>query len=267
MKDVALITLHGMGKVKPNYYSKLEDALKKRLGDDWARVSFNNVQYAPILQEPEDKLWRAIISDSENDIDAVRLRKFFMFGFGDAGSLEHSAHGNGVKYQAVQTEIQRALKDALLDFEGDHTKPVVIVAQSLGCQVISNYLWDAEKNKQIFSNSNTGSLPADELSFLKLKSLKHLVTTGCNIPLFIAGLDQRTCFTPPDGFSWDNFYDPDDPLGWPLQQLDSTYGFIRDHHINAGGLLTSWNPMSHGGYWSDDDVLRPLTNILMNCLA
>lgn len=76
MKEVALITLHGMGKVKPDYYDELEKELKKELGSEWTKVSFQNVQYAPILQQPEDELWQAMMSEPSNDLDATRLRQF-----------------------------------------------------------------------------------------------------------------------------------------------------------------------------------------------
>lgn len=261
MKEVALITLHGMGKIKPSYYSELEEMLKRRLGIKWTEVSFQNVQYAPILQEPEDALWASMVATPENELDGTKLRQFFLFGFGDAGSLEHSAQTDKKQYIAVQREIQRALDHALLDFEGDATKPVIIIAQSLGCQVISNYLWDAQHGSNIFAES-----PPDgsaQSNFRTLKSLTNLITTGCNIPLFIAGLADRRCFERPnDSFVWDNFYDPDDVLGWPLKQLGSTYNIVRDHPINSGGPLSSWNISSHGEYWSDDDVVSPLADII-----
>ena len=143
---------------------------------------------------------------------------------------------------------------------------MVIVAQSLGCQVISNYLWDAGKHQHIFKD--TGNDNSDQTEFLKLKSLKRLVTTGCNIPLFIGGLKKRECFKIPndDGFVWGNFYDPDDVLGWPLRQLGPTCDFISGHAINAGGLLSSWNPLSHTKYWTDGDMLDPIAGVLHGLL-
>lgn len=261
MKDVALITLHGMGKVKPSYYSELEEKLKSRLGSLWTRVSFQNIQYAPILQTPEDELWASMIATPENELDATKLRQFFLFGFGDAGSLEHSAHTDKKQYLAVQREIQKALDHAFLDFDGDAGKPVVIIAQSLGCQVISNYLWDAQHGTNIHAEPDPGE--PGKAGFRALKSLTNLITTGCNIPLFIGGLSERQCFAKPnDLFVWDNFYDSDDVLGWPLKQLGTTYNIVRDHPINSGGLLSSWNITSHGEYWSDTDVVSPLADIL-----
>lgn len=261
MKEIALITLHGMGKVKPDYADDLVQRLRQRLGPKWAGVSVQHVQYAPILQAPQDQLWSAMTAAPGNKLDATALRQFLLFGFGDAGSLEHSAHTDKVQYLAVQREIRQALDRALQDFEGDATKPVVIIAQSLGCQVISNYIWDAQKGKGIFSGLPDADSPED--GFRKLKTLARLVTTGCNIPLFIAGLAERTCFKKPnDSFAWDNYYDQDDVLGWPLRQLGETYHIVSDHPINAGGIISSWNPVSHGKYWSDKDVLLPLGQFL-----
>lgn len=270
MKEVALITLHGMGKVKPSYFSDLEDGLKSALGDEWVRISFQNVQYAPILQEPQNKLWNDMVSSSSNDLGATKMRQFVLFSFGDAGSLEYSAYKDKVKYIAVQKEIQSALKKAYIDLEQDKSKPVVIIAHSLGCQVISNYLWDAEHSKYIFDCDceNVCGVDCDELDFLKLKSLNNLITTGCNIPLFISGISDRKCFKGPNSsFEWDNYYDPDDVLGWPLRQLGPTFKIVSDHDINAGGLFTSWNPFSHINYWADKDVIRPLANKLLNLLS
>lgn len=266
MKDVALITLHGMGKIKTSYYAELEEKLRSRLDDKWAKISFQNVQYAPILQQPEDELWTSMVANPENQLDGTKLRQFLLFGFGDAGSLEHSAHTDKKQYVAVQREIQSALDRALLDFEGDASRPVVIIAQSLGCQVISNYLWDAQHGSNIFSESP--DVQSDQAKFRALKTLKNLVTTGCNIPLFIAGLSERKCFEKPNAdFVWDNFYDPDDVLGWPLKQLGPSYSMVRDNPVNSGGLLTSWNIASHGGYWSDTDVIKPLAEILKSRMS
>lgn len=265
MKELALITIHGMGKVKEGYYLDLEEGLKKRLGNEWSRISFKNVQYAPIMQEPQDQFWNDVVSTPDNDLDSTKLRKFFLYGFGDAGSLEYSAHTDTKVYIAVQQEIQNELKKAFFELGEDKSKPVVIIAQSLGCQVISNYLWDAQEGKYIFEN--TDEINPNELDFIRLKSLRNLVTTGCNIPLFISGLSDRKCFKKPNKkFQWDNYYDSDDVLGWPLKQLGKTFKIINDHDINSGSFLTSWNSFSHVKYWSDNDVLRPLTNVILNHL-
>lgn len=264
MSKAALITLHGMGKIKPLYYSELEAGLKARLGNRWAELSFQNVQYAPVLQGPEDALWEAMTTCPENDLDGVKLRQFFLYGFGDAGSLEHSLKTDKLAYLKTQAEIFFALQAALDDCQGDTSRPVVLIAQSLGCQVISNYLWDAQYGHNLFDPAHASYLQGRTITdFHRLKSCVSLITTGCNIPLFVAGLAERVCFAKPNSFfKWDNFYDCDDVLGWPLRQLGPTYDIVHDHPINSGGALSSWNIACHGGYWSDPDVVDPLADIL-----
>jgi hypothetical protein len=215
MPKAALITLHGMGKIKPSYYLDLEEGLKKQLGIKWTELSFQNVQYAPILQGPEDTLWSDMNACVENDLDGVKLRQFFLYGFGDAGSLEHSLKTDKNVYIRTQVEIFKALQKALDDFSGNESSPVVVIAHSLGCQVICNYIWDAQHSLNLFAPENTYYASGATIKgFHKLESCRNLITTGCNIPLFIAGLPVRECFTKPHPeFKWDNYYDSDDVLG------------------------------------------------------
>lgn len=35
-----------------------------------------------------------------------------------------------------------------------------------------------------------------------------------------------------------------------------------DRGVNAGGLLSAWNPASHLGYWTDNDVTKPIAGAL-----
>lgn len=268
MKEIALITLHGMGKYKPHYYSELEDKLKDMLGDNWAKVSFQNVQYAPILQDPQNELWEEMSGNPDNDLDFVKLRKFLLFGFGDAGTIGYSSSRNQSKYILVQQAIENALAKAYIDLSNQTEKPVIIIAQSLGCQVISNYLYDSEKGLNLFSSNLSGS--EEEVNFKKLKTCRQLITTGCNIPLFVAGIDKqdRKAFTKPHAaFLWDNYYDADDVLGFPLRQLGSDYHeMVSDHEVNAGGFISSWSPFSHGNYWGDKDILKPLAKKIKSFL-
>ena len=52
---------------------------------------------------------------------------------------------------------------------------------------------------------------------------------------------------------WVNFYDRDDILGYPLRPIDPAYekAVKEDIEVNSGGVAMSWNPLSHGGYFSN----------------
>ena len=48
---------------------------------------------------------------------------------------------------------------------------------------------------------------------------------------------------------------------------DGYNALVRDIEVNVGNILTSWNPLSHTGYWTDDDVQEPLAEHLKTLLA
>jgi hypothetical protein len=100
-----------------------------------------------------------------------------------------------------------------------------------------------------------------------MKSLKRLFSTGTNIPLFMAGHSNIVSITAPSlSFKWLNFFDEDDVLGWPLRPLSPSYdALVDDIPINAGGgivggLISSWNPLSHTQYWETREFIRHVSS-------
>ena len=43
--------------------------------------------------------------------------------------------------------------------------------------------------------------------------------------------------------------------------------WIRDKKVGVGGLFTGWNPASHGQYWTDKDVLKPIAQDIEDLIA
>ena len=151
--------------------------------------------------------------------------------------------------------------------------PVAVVAQSLGCEQISNYIWDAIEEKRLFDPEGElgKALEADddEARFKALATCSLLVTTGCNIPLFRASLPFPTVFEQPNkDFVWRNYFDRDDCLGYPIRDMSDSYKveWIEDKLVSVGGFMTGWNPASHGMYWTDKDVVGPLSDWIVDQL-
>ena len=67
---------------------------------------------------------------------------------------------------------------------------------------------------------------------------------------------------------WLNYYDPDDILGYPLKSINEPYDntVSEDIPINVGGLFSSWNPLSHIEYWTDDDFTKPVSKFIKTFL-
>jgi hypothetical protein len=276
-KEVIVLAVHGMGDTSEDFADGLREALADRLGAAaWDSVHFDAIYYQRVLQANQERVMRAMRTQ---DLDGIRLRKFLLYGFSDAAGLERRAASPGSPYEQVQSIIRATLKSAY-EFVGG-PRPVVVIAQSLGCQVISNYLWDAQKPgkaSQGVWKSPTTRRGSKLDGFLRLKSLKYLYTTGCNIPIFLAGFpeDRIRAVTATErgyAFRWKNYYDEDDVLGWPLKPLSASYrqAIYRDYPVNANGSLLGtfthgWNALSHTRYWTDADVIKPLARDIRGLL-
>jgi hypothetical protein len=271
MARVALLTIHGMGEQPLDYADDLRRSLQHRMGAGFAGVDVHSVYYQHLLKPNEQDVWRRVQQSASVRYEA--LRKFILFGFADAAGLENRKEYDNSVYELAQEEIARALL-AVLASHGPET-PVVLLAHSLGCQVMSSFIYDAQKRAgggSVAAGIWKPGRMADRLSaaqrqFLLCGTVRSFVTTGCNIPVFVAAhqrMDVKPIVKPNPGFSWLNLYDPDDALGWPLQPLLGGYEtLVEDRAINAGqGILNlmtrSWNPLSHTAYWTDDDVILPL---------
>ena len=266
-KRMAVIAIHGMGETKKNYADPLREKLESMLTPaQWADIHFDKIFYQDILQDNQKKLFNR----SKSQLDNMFLRRFLLFGISDAAGLEYARTTKGSVYDISQRRIFDVMETAFEALDRS-LGPVVIVAQSLGGQVISNYIWDALKQPVTWGFwRNPPKMTPDQEKFHRFGSLRTLFTTGCNIPIFVGGLSplEIVPIDPPNKeFRWINYFDEDDVLGWPLQPLSKEYKKrVKDVAINAGGFFSSWNLLSHTGYWTDNDFLRPLTAHLKKLL-
>ena len=265
-KAIAIITIHGMGDTNPNYYKSFEKKLRKYVGKAlWDEtVHLESVYYQGLLQANQEDYWEEI--DDTYSLRWDFLRKFMLFAFSDAASIEHSLRNDLVLYKAVHQKIATAF-DNSFEKLGDGLRPVIVVAQSLGCEQISNYIWDAMESKRLFSTPGTGT--PEQQEFRRLSTCYKLITTGCNIPLFRAGLNTPQLFKRPNqNFNWQNYFDADDVLGYPIKNMSGSFDvdWISDIKVSVGGFLTGWNPASHIKYWTDKDVVKPIANEITRIL-
>ncbi len=265
-KKIAIITIHGMGDTDTNYYKSFEKKLRRYVGKElWdEEVHLESVYFQDLLQGHQEDFWEEI--DDQYSLRWDFIRKFMLFSFSDAASIEHSLRNDLELYLGVHQKIATALDNSFIEL-GDEPKPVIVVAQSLGCEQITNYLWDAGVNKRFFAPPETGT--PEQQSFRRLNSCCKFVTTGCNIPIFRAGLSERKIFKRPnDDFYWDNYFDADDVLGYPIKILSDDFNvdWISDNKVSVGGFLAGWNPASHLKYWTDKDVLKPIADEITRIL-
>lgn len=270
-KTIALVTIHGMGDTEEDYYVEFYNQIRKSLRKTtWDKVIFNALYYQDILQGNQEDVFNRM----RDQIDWMKLRKFLLYGFSDAASLEYKKNEIGSPYFLTQEMIMQSM-DKIFDESGQKEIPVIVLAQSLGCQVISNYIWDSDPERQAtdgiwsvqLNDGVSKGSPRD--SFRRMRSLQRFYTTGCNIPIFVSGHKKIEAIrSPTPSFKWRNFFDEDDVLGWPLRPLSPSYDLlVEDISINAGGgvigtIVQSWNPLSHGQYWTDSEVIGQISSAI-----
>ena len=262
MAKIGILTIHGMGRQGSNFDRGLREQLSRRF-DLGTRedVVFQEIFFQDLIQGNQDRVW------AEMDLAGGWFprpwrklwgwaREFFLFSFSDAATYQNRPAADGSAYKKIHGKTLEAINQLAATL-GDEQAPVVIIGHSLGCQIISNYIWDAQGNKGIWSVTNR---PTD---FQMLRTAAYFFSAGCNIPLFVSGLDQIQAIQPPnDRFRWINYYDKDDILGWPLGPLSPSYRqLVEDVELRTRGVL-GWTPKSHTEYWKSGSFLNPVARII-----
>ena len=252
-KDLAIITVHGMGKTKRDYHQDFEGKLSQAVGrNTWdSRVHLESVYYQDLMQGHEERYLDA--SNAKYNLKFDSLREFMVYSFSDAASIEHDKK----LYKEIPQRIPTAL-DKSFEVLGNEAKPVLIIAHSLGAQQVSNYIWDVIKDEGVVSTPSSGTAQED---FRRLSKLLQLITIGCNIPLFKAGTEKPEIFVRPNiDFTWHNYFDAHDVLGYPIKTLAPSFdvNWISNIEVKVGGGFSGRPPLSHLQYWTDKDIIRPM---------
>jgi hypothetical protein len=174
-------------------------------------------------------------------------------------------------YDGVHAIFAQTLRS--LAAEAGDRAPLCVVAHSLGSVIASNYFYDLQKGVDMISEpvrDQMGDTPLE-----RGETFSHFYTLGSPIAIWslryadfgvpIAVPSPRLSEHHPhlEG-EWVNFYDENDVCGFPLKTLNSKYRerVKADVAVNVGGLLTSWNPASHLGYFEDKDIVGPIAKAL-----
>ena len=128
-----------MGRASPTYADPLQKALFEHLNEARRALHFAPVYYENLLSPNQSRVWKACSAT----LRWTRLRRFGLFFLADAGALESRKSEPDSAYTRVQIRIAQTLYDACR--KTGPNAPLVLIAHSLGCQILSNYLWDAQK--------------------------------------------------------------------------------------------------------------------------
>ena len=279
-RKIGALVIHGMGSqgrrkpadsAVPSYSKKMQKRVAQELGTDFERVAWREVFWSHVLQERQEAYLKSIKRRTDFD----DLRKFVMCNLSDAASYRKTGDQADNTYELIHREVAQTLAELRADL-GDGG-PILIVAHSLGGHIMSNYIYDAQVHAARHGQ------PPSTAAIENMETVCGLITFGCNIPVFLFSYpadEIRPIDYPGDKLPdkmkfrtwWYNFYDRDDILGYPLADIGPKYRkladdkHLLDHSVNAGDILTSWNPLSHNAYWKDAEVYEPVARFLRNML-
>jgi hypothetical protein len=273
-QKLAVAVIHGIGKPDAHFADAMIAELRLRFAaaiggrspNPGAELVAKPVLWAPVIQDKENELWQRLGNGAS--MDFIKLRRFMMDFAADAIAYQPTPHDRRI-YDAVHRIVAQALRE--LAQEAGPTAPLCVIAHSLGTVIASNYIYDLEvqARKRILSKtvrSSMGKTPLD-----RGETLAALYTLGSPIALWsLRYADFGTPIAVPSprlakhhpGLKgeWINFYDQDDIIGYPLKNVNPAYrkAVAEDRAVNVGGLISSWNPVSHVDYWTDNSVTRPV---------
>nr|WP_263323783.1 chemotaxis protein [Neobacillus sp. Marseille-Q6967] len=270
-KKIAVAIIHGIGRQMDDFAMEMEEELKKHfakslikldssISDPASQLVIKPICWAEIFEEPERILWGKF---QARDLDYILLRETMIHVFADAIAYQKSSTQKNF-YKKIHDKIDEKLKE-LADETGAGDAPLCVISHSLGTVIASNHFYDLQQGKR--KNEPL------ENPLMKGETLTLFFTMGSPISLWSISYDEfdSPVEVPakaikqryPNLGKWINFYDRDDIIAYPLEPL---YGgqSVKDEQVNAGGMITGWNPLSHGGYWTDKKVIKPIVNELVN---
>jgi hypothetical protein len=259
VKKLAILFLHGMGPAERDY----SDGLQKKIRKDIGNKLYDQIEMVPIFYSTEMAKNQKDMIDRmkrEYDLDWNLPREIMTYFCSDVMNIGDYKTPKGMGYYVTNC-IKDALNSLATTFKTQDYK-ILAVSQSLGNQVLSNYIWDAQKSTGIFADK-----PATETE--KLTRLEKWYSTGNNMPLFVSGIKEayiKSIDKPNDKFIWKSYFDKDDVLGWPLAPLSPQYRDklgVKDFEVKTGITPVA----AHLRYWKDRKVVGDICDGIRELLG
>ena len=261
MKKVFAIIVHGIGKTTLGYAQPFIKELKRRFKayiqamlktkDDYADgLEIKEIVWDDILAGNQDKLIeilkKGFYAHKPKGLRAFFKKMFFfvpniVFKLRTNFAAESISDIIGYKNQEAYQKIHQRLFDEIDSLaKTDEKQPLSIIAHSLGTVISSDFIYDREKK--------CGALHENFF-------LSNLFTLGSPIALFALqyGIElfKNPIHVEDENGHWINIFDIDDPIAYPLKNLNEAYdkAVHADKEVNTGGFS-----VSHTRYFKDREV-------------
>lgn len=271
--NLTVFVVHGLGEPDAEYYHPLRQNVEKHSPHLASSVEWYSVNWYHLVAARETKVWKNL--NDHYQLNQTRLRRYAMSVLATAVSYNSAVRDEESLYQQIQHYIREQLQRL---YQGDEGQGLFLIGHSFGVQVICDYLLDCQ---------NFRMEPRPASAFERMETALGLISLGSAQPMFeLSEPDpQAPQFPNPRArelfaqhvswekfckqVRWENFYEKDDVLGFPLKILSESYdkSVRADHSVQAGSLLSRWNPLSHYAYWSSDEVAKKTAEQLSQVLA
>ena len=274
-KKIAVLVVHGvvtglldgydsnkrydMGKLLKRKFIK---QLGRQVSEDDLVIKY--VEYRDILQKNQEKLIKKL-KNTQLSKGLSGILRPVMIDFGGDVIAYQPGNNNSDLYNMINERFDDVLRE--LAAEAGEDAPLCVISHSLGSVVASSRIYDLQtdthKNKPTkLERGETLSLFYTMGSPIAIWSLRH---PHLGSPIAVPHMEMERSY--PDikngHHNWTNYYSESDIIGYPLGELNNNYkGALYDKEVRVGGLLTSWNPLSHLYYWTDNKTVEPIAQEL-----
>lgn len=270
-KKLGILVIRGSGESGFKPQEKFLGKIYRRL----TRKGINTEQihhqmtdwYGPLQVQQESALDRIYAAGIK--LRSRATRRLIVTNIGDLITYGGMPNATSSAYEATHEQVYQSML-ALQD-ELTGSAPLIILAASMGTEIISNYIWDRQHA--------TVPDPFGGSPFERFETLAGLFTFGNNFPIFAAAhnIDAMEPITfPSSGLDpdlatralWENYYDKNDSMGYPIKALNPKYAAanVTDIEVNVGNPLTSWNLLSHFGYWRSNKLAGRIADYIHEVL-
>lgn len=246
---------------------RLKEALAKN-GTDPEHVAHGVVDwYGPIQEQQEIVLQR--MKKAGIRLKSKLTRQLIITNIGDLINYGGKPGFPHYGYDETHKKVHLTMLD--LKNQLPENAPLLIIATSMGTEIINDYIMDRQKAARENKFDPMGNTP-----FERFETLTGLFTLGNNLPIFAASyhideirpIEFPSPHLPPDLKEvavWENYFDKNDSMGYPLKPLNDHFknlGKLKDIRINTGGPFSFWNFLSHFGYWRSRRLVKRLASYI-----
>jgi len=272
MEKLGVLIIRGSGGTGFERQERFIKGVNTRLikkGVDISKIAYEYIDWYSPMQIQQELLLERMFHHPDLKLKSKILRRFLLGNISDLINYGGKPNLPDKAYEKTHLSVYEAI--TRLQSQLTENAPLIILASSMGTEIINNYIWDREH-----AGEND---PFGKTAFERFETLVGLFTFGNNIPIFSSSSnieDLKPIRFPVPNTSqklfgsaiWENYYDKHDPLGYPIKFINKNYAEakVKDIQIGVGNLFSFWNILSHFGYWTSKKLKNRISDFIYKIL-